>query len=70
MDNTIVVNVDELFNQIKEMKNDGMKYVELLILEAENFENDIIPKTLSLSASESFPIYSSVDYEMIEEVQD
>lgn len=69
MADSIKVDVNELLERLNQMKNDGMKYVELLILDEEEFDNDIIPCTLSLSASEDKSFVFSFDYEMIEEIQ-
>lgn len=67
MTDTITLKIDELFNQINQMKKDGMKYVELTILDEEELDGDIIPKTLSLSACKNKDNDPFVDYEMIEQ---
>lgn len=67
MADTIKISVDELFNQLQQMKADGMNYVKLSILDKEELDNDIIPRTLSLTASKDNSFKFSFDYEMIEE---
>lgn len=48
---TITLPVKELYRQLKEMMDDGMDYVELSILEADNYDpNDPIPASLELTA--------------------
>lgn len=67
MCSSITINVNELFDQINKIKNDGMNYVNLTILDEEEIEGDLIPKTLALSAfiNKADNIY--IDYEMLEQ---
>jgi hypothetical protein len=69
MTDTITLNIDELLDQINQMKKDGMKYVKLLILDEEELDGDTIPKTLSLSACKNINDTLIFDYEMIEQSQ-
>lgn len=67
MSDNITLNVKELFDQINKIKNDGMNYVDLTILDEEEFEGDLIPKTLSLTAYKHKDDCVYFDYEMIEQ---
>lgn len=48
---TITIPVKELYRQVKEMIDDGMDYVEMAILEADNYDPaNPIPPSLELTA--------------------
>ena len=49
------------------MKNDGMNYVDLTICDEEEFEGDLIPKILYLSAHQNKNDNIYIDYDMIEQ---
>ena len=48
-------------------KNDGMNYVDLTICDEEEFEGDLIPKILYLSAHQNKNDNIYIDYDMIEQ---
>lgn len=67
MADKIKVNVNELYDQLNQIKNDGMDYIELIILDEEKIDDDIIPRTLTLIASKENDTLE-VEYDMIEEI--
>lgn len=64
---TITVPVKELYRQLKEMIDDGMDYVEVSIMEADNYDPDNpIPPSIelmafSLDTPEEGVMYDGVD---------
>ena len=58
---SITVKVSELYEQIKLMKDDGMDFVEIKMLEADE-DNPEIPASISLTARKETDLYD-IDYE-------
>lgn len=58
---SITVKVSELYEQIKLMKDDGMDYVEIKMLEADEDDPEI-PASISLTARKETDLYD-IDYE-------
>ncbi|ACD22656.1 hypothetical protein FDE76_14920 [Clostridium botulinum] len=71
MADSITIKVSELYERAKQMKDDGMDYVEVSILEDddENFKSDPLPTTLWLSANSKKEPFESVEYEEIEVIE-
>lgn len=61
----IVVKVSDLFRIVKQLHQDDMQYVRLMLLEAE----DDLPASISVKAIESASSDDAVDYEAIEAVE-
>lgn len=61
----IVVKVSDLFEIAKQLHQDGMQYVRLMLLEAE----DDLPALISVKAIKSASSDDAVDYEAIEAVE-
>lgn len=61
----IVVKVSDLFEIAKQLHQDDMQYVRLMLLEAE----DDLPASISVKAIESASSDDAVDYEAIEAVE-
>lgn len=58
---SITVKVSELYEQIKLMKDDGMDFVEIKMLEADEDDPEI-PASISLTARKETDLYD-IDYE-------
>ena len=58
---SITVKVSELYEQIKLMKDDGMDFVEIKMLEADEDDSEI-PASISLTARKETDLYD-IDYE-------
>lgn len=63
----ITVKVEDLKKLVEELIKDGIEYVDVDILEAEEFDGDIIPATLHFEAYDGTG--GGIDYEGIEEVK-
>lgn len=63
----INIRVDELLKMAKELSEEGYEYVEVSILEADEFEGEIMPATLHFSAFDGKG--GGVDFDSIEEVE-
>lgn len=61
----IVVKVSDLFEIAKQLHQDDMQYVRLMLLEAE----DDLPASISVKAIKSTSSDNAVDYEPIEAVE-
>ena len=62
-----IVRASELFQKAKEILNDGMDFVELEYLEADNsFPDDPLPPSIVFSAFKKSDPLMSIDYEEIE----
>ena len=61
----IVVKVSDLFEITEQLHQDGMQYVRLMLLEAE----DDFPASISVKAIENASSDNAVDYECIESVE-
>lgn len=61
----ITVKVTDFKNMVDELIKDKADYVEVTILEAEEYLDEVVPKVLHF---ESYGINGSFDYEGIEEV--
>ncbi len=61
----IVVKVSDLFEIAKQLHQDDMQYVRLMLLEAE----DDLPASISVKAIQSASSDNAVDYEPIEAVE-
>lgn len=66
--NSITVSVKDLYEKAKEMLDDGMDTVELLLAEPERDGEDIIPAQILFMASSKKHPYEGVDYEEISSV--
>ncbi|MFL0164544.1 hypothetical protein [Candidatus Clostridium helianthi] len=64
---SITVKVSELYDHIKEMKDDGMDYAEIYIVEDQN--SDYISTFLCFNASSKKEPLEYIDYEEIEAVK-
>lgn len=62
----VTVSTSELYQLAKAMLNDGMDYVKVSILEAD--EEDQIPASLNFSASKRSASYESVGYGCLDDI--
>lgn len=69
MDN-IIISVADLLKLSKELKADGMDYVELSTLEPQEVDGDIIPACLWASGFKSSNLNMRTNYEEVEAVSD
>lgn len=63
---TIIVNLTDLYRIIRQMRKDDMAYVELTISPPEAYEGDVIPAQVALSGIKSSDPDFFVDYESVE----
>lgn len=66
----ITVKVSDLYDRAKQMKDDGMDFVQISILDEQEMDDGIIPSSLWLSASSKKESFMAVDYEEIEALQE
>jgi len=61
----LTLKISDLQTHLKEMKRDGMEYVELSLFDSEEIDGDIMPPGLSLSGFKSDESDMRVDYEEV-----
>lgn len=64
----IVVAVDELAEQLREMQNDGMRFVEVSIAPPDDFGGVSLPARIDLSAVDGPNAPGAVDYDSVDAV--
>ena len=69
MSDSIILKVSELRSCIQTLRRDGIEYVELSILEPEEFDGDTIPATLEISGCKFNNPDLWLDYEGLEAVE-
>ena len=62
----IIVSVDELYEQVKLMRADGIEYVELAIAPPDEFDGETMPARLDLSGLMPGEPSGSVGYDSID----
>ena len=62
----IVVTVEELLEQLELMRDDGMRFVELSIAPPEEYDGEMLPARLDLSAVEDPEAPVLTDYDPID----
>jgi hypothetical protein len=62
----IVVSVKDLFNKVREIKNDNMDFVEVSLLDPFIDDGETVPPSLGFDAWSKNDDYLSVNYESIE----
>ncbi|HAU84333.1 MAG TPA: hypothetical protein DCW90_02120 [Lachnospiraceae bacterium] len=62
----ITVKVSELLKMAQDLSNDGIEYVEITELDADEMDGETIPPALSFSAYDGFG--GGIDYESIEHI--
>lgn len=67
---SIVIKVSDLYSLAKQLKDDKMEYVHLSLLEEDFVDNERIPPSIEVSATESKDSVCAVDYDGIEAVED
>lgn len=70
MADSITIKVSDLYDRAKQMKDDGMDFVELTILAEEYEDDDILPPALWLSATSKKESFMSIDYEAIDAIDE
>lgn len=63
----ITVKISDLQNKLNELIHDGNEYVDILILESEEFEGQVIPKTIHFCGYDGYG--GGTDYDEIEHVE-
>lgn len=69
MSDSIILKVSELRSCIQTLRRDGIEYVELSILEPDEYDGDIIPATLEISGCKFNNPDFWLDYEGLEAVE-
>lgn len=68
MKDSIIVNVSELRSMIQDIRRSGCELVSVSINEAEEFNGDVIPASISFSACKSYSPDEWIDFEDVEAV--
>lgn len=67
---SITVPVHDLYERIKELKDDKMDFVEVMFLESQEMpDGDIIPASISFTAWTKKESFMGVDYEGVDAVE-
>lgn len=70
MSDTIVVSVSELRSRLQDIRRDGMEYVMLSISEPDEFDGEVIPASIALSACKAHDTNVWADYDEVESLPD
>lgn len=62
----IIVSVDELFDQVNQLKKDGFELVELSILPPDTLDGETMPASLNLAGLMPDDPTCTVDYDPID----
>lgn len=68
MAGSIIVKVSELRTRIQDIRRDGVDYVEISISDAEEFDGDILPASISFSGCKMQDDSTWIDYEDVDAV--
>ena len=66
---SITISVSDLEDLVSDLKNDGMKYVTLSILEEDELEGERIPPSLSATGYDSSDMSIGTDYDDLEAIE-
>lgn len=63
----LTVKVSELYQRVKEMHDDGMDYVKIMLSEADSSDPDMpLPPCISFTAWTEEESFAGIDYEEVE----
>ena len=67
---SITIRVKDLYDRVKELKDDKMDYVEISFLEPDEMpDGDIIPASINFSAWTEKESFIGIDYEGIDAIE-
>ena len=67
---SIVIKVSDLYSLAKQLKDDKMEYVHLLLLEEDCDDNERIPPSIAVTATKGKDSLYDFDYDGIQAVED